>query len=237
MKKIIILISLSTFVVTVGLIFLFTGRTDTIIHKNNHYYYDSIKAKNGIFNSILFDKIKSYPVDINSFDSICNTYTIGNKFYHYVNGNMVLVGDNDLTYTGIDIFVSLYVHNNTGHLKISCDDLFKIIVPTDDQYLGDTYKTVKYLFDKKYYEIVGNISTDLDDKKELDGIIKESGRPTHIYKVKDKDMFYYIWENDSYIISFIINDEPNYDIFEIEEIHYIPVEYYSLEGKDLEEVK
>ena len=237
MKKVVILISLSTFVVTIGLIFLFTGRTDSIFDRKSHYYYETIKSKNSNFNSALFNKFNSYPIDINLLDDICNSYTIGNKFYHYVDGNMTTVGASELVYGGIDSFASLYVHNNTGHLKIACDDLFKIIIPTDDKYLGETYKTVKFLLDNKHFEIVGDLSSELDDKSEFDMIIKESGRPTHIYKLKDKELFYYIWESDSFIISFIINDSPEYSVFEIEEIHYIPVEYYSLEGLDLEEVK
>ena len=238
MKKVTILISLSTFVVTVGLIFLFTGRTDSIfINKNNNYYYETIRTKDSNFNSVLFNKIKSFPIDINSLDNICNNYSVSNKFYHYVNGGMTVVGPDELIYNGVDSFNSLYVHNNTGNLIISCDDLFKIIIPTDEKYLIDTYKNVKYMLDNNYYEIVGNISNDLNGRDEFNKIIQESGKPTHIYKVKDKDVFYYNWETDSYVISYIIIDNPDFNSFEIEEIHYIPFNYYSIDENILEIVK
>lgn len=238
MKKVAILISLSTFLVTIGLIFLFTGRNDSIIpDKKNNYYYKSITNDNGGFKSVLFDKIDAYPVDINSLDNSCSSYTISNKFYHYVNGVMTRVGDSELTYNGIESFNSLYVHNNTGKLTISCNELFKIIIPTDDKFLGDTYRSINYLLDNKYYELIGSLSSNINDKNYFDQIIKDSGGPSHIYKVKDKDVFYYNWEADSYIISFIIIDNPDFGTFEIEEYHYIPFNYYSIDENNLEIVK
>ncbi len=133
---------------------------------------------------------------------------------------MSVVGAEELVYTGIDSFNSLYVHNNTGNLIISCDNSFKIIIPTDN----------------KHYEIVGNLSTDSDDKKEFDKIINDSGKPTHIYKIKDKEVFYYNYESDNYVVSFIVIDNLEFNTFEVEEIHYIPIEYYSLDGEKLEEI-